>query len=126
MDDGQSIPFSALLAGNLLIKKDISNIELINSICLFEEQMNLCVIGDEGLSKLDNIVKEDDEGFHLIVDYNDRFNNMCTIKEYLYSMTNPMIRSFFGYQEELKINDIGSEVNKRKGIFKKIRTRVLH
>ena len=122
MDDGHLVPFSALLAGALLIKKDISNIELANSICLFEEQMN-CYIDDGDLYKLYGVVGRDDDGFHLIKNYDDKFNNICTVKEYLYSMTNPMIRSFFGYPEEIKVDNDKKNIT---GIFKRIRTRVSH
>lgn len=121
MDDGNSIPFSAFLAGALLTKERISKIELIDNIGKFEEENNK-YIDNRILYKIDEIVKEDNNDFYLIRNYNDVYDNRRTIRDYLYSMTTSEVKKFFGLTESQNIN-CGYNVIKTN-IFKKIRTRV--
>ncbi len=123
MDADGEILFSSFLAGALLKNKSIKYIDLANQMTLFENTTNYNIV-DDGYDKLSDIVIDTGDEIRLNRDFDNIYNNICTIKEYLYSMTNIGIRSFFG------IEDIGIEKNtdlckKKYGIFKKRKTRVL-
>ena len=122
MDNGDTLPFSNFLAGSLLINKSISYVELSNYICRFEGQTNKYII-DDNLFKLYDIVNCNNDCFTLKYDYDYCFNNICTIEEFLYSMTTPEIRNFFGYKDKV-IEE--KTVPPKEGLLKKIRTRVFH
>ena len=114
------LPLSAILAGALLIKTSVNNIELSNYISSLESDLNKYV-DDGDLYKLYGVVGRNSDEFYLICNYNDMCNRdicdrKCTVGDYLYSMTTPEIRSFFGIEEK--------KTTKKDGIFKKIRTRV--
>lgn len=123
MDNGDTLPFSNILAGALLIKKSISYVELSNYICLFEEVTNKYII-DDNLFKIYDIVYCKNDGFELKYDYDFCFNHICTVEESLYRMTTPEIRTFFGYKD--KENKKETADKKQLGLLKKIRTRVFH
>ena len=122
MDNGETLPFSNFLAGALLINRNISYVELSNYICLFEEQTNKYII-DDNLFKLYDIVHCNNDCFELKYNYDYYFNNICTIEEFLYRMTTPEIRNFFGYKDK----ELEKETtNEKVGLLKKIKTRVFH
>lgn len=121
MDDGNSLPFSAILAGALLTKSSINNIELSNYICMFENDNNE-YIDNYGLNKLYGIVGRDENAFYLLKEYNDFYDDKHTVEDYLYSLTNPEIRRFFGIPEKQIENNQYKE--SKPSIFKMIRTRV--
>ena len=72
---------------------------------------------------LNNIICNSDSIIYLVKDYNDLYDNCHTIKEYLYSMTNNVIRNFFGIEEK-KTNSVNDLVTKKPGILSRIKTRV--
>lgn len=122
MDTDVDILFSSFLAGALLKNKSIKYIELANEISRFEATTN-CNIVDDGLDKLSGIVCDHDFEIRLERDYSDVYNNVCTIKEYLYSMTNIDIRRFFGVVD-INIENNNVLFKSKPGILKKIKTRV--
>lgn len=123
MDADGEILFSSFLAGALLKYKTIEYVELTNQITLFENTTNYNIV-DDGYDKLSDIISDNGTEIRLNRDFDNIYNNICTIKEYLYSMTNIGVRSFF------EIDDISIENNndlckKKYGILNKGKTRVL-
>ena len=122
MDADGEILFSSFLAGALLKNKSIKYIDLANQMTLFENTTNYNIV-DDGYDKLSDIVIDTGDEIRLNRDFDYIYNNICTIKEYLYSMTNIGIRSFFEI-EDIPIKTIDTMGVKKTGILSKIKTRV--
>ena len=122
MDINGEVSLSSFLAGALLKSKSITYIELTNYMSSFEENTSYNII-DDGLNNINNIICNSDSIIYLVKDYNDLYDNCHTIKEYLYSMTNNVIRYFFGIEEK-KTNSVNDLVTKKPGILSRIKTRV--
>ena len=121
MEDAEGILLSSFLAGALLKNSTITYIELTNYISQFEDDTNYII--DDGLDKLSDIVYNGDCLIGLKKDYNDLYNNGCTIKGHLYSMTNSEVRKFFEI-EEIQMENKNDSPGKKPGILSKIKTRV--
>lgn len=124
MNGTEGISFSSFLAGALLSFGNVTNLELTNYMSSFESMYDISIY-DDGIDNLSGIIGYNSDGFYLIKGYDDKYNDICTVKEYLYSMTSSEIRTFYGYNDRLNLN-LSNVIAKKKGILKKLRTRVFH
>lgn len=121
--DGE-ILFSSFLAGALLKNKTVTYVDLVNYMSLFENVTNHRII-DDGLYKLFDITTKSDTVISLNADYDDFYDNIRTIRDYLYSMTDSQVRNFFEI-EDIELKNQDNYIVKKQGILKKIRTKVFH
>lgn len=101
MSEVQNVPFSAFLAGVLLVKKNITNMEFSILCSDFEQKMNVVFMSeaeDFNLSKLNKFYYLSADGIHLNGDYGDKVNidnKKYSFYECLYGFTNQVVRSYF-------------------------------
>lgn len=108
MPDEKEILFSSFVAGFLLVKNDISFIEISKEMSKFDCSGNFTMIEPKGdFDRLFGIVTFDDFGFHLTLDYNDEFNygtSSIIVQDYLYDLTTEEVRRYFGIEEREIVN----------------------
>ncbi|MGN1341868.1 MAG: hypothetical protein ACI4VL_01390 [Bacilli bacterium] len=118
MIDDKEILFSSFLAGFLLVKGDISYLEISNEISRFQYSNDLIIV-DPGFDfhKLKKLIVVDDFGIRLILDYDKEYidnGSLILVKDYLYNLTTEEIRRHFNIEEKEIINIYTSEKREKK------------
>ena len=91
MIDDKEILFSSFLAGFLLVKGDISYLEISNEMSRFQYSNDLIIV-DPGFDfhKLKKLIVVDDFGIRLTLDYDKEYidnGSLILVKDYLYNLT---------------------------------------
>lgn len=114
--DDCDVFFSSFIAGALYENRRIENINfgyLLSDFC----NVNDVDVGDDD-EKIDSIVELDDKSIYLTREYDDIIiinGQKMTLKEYLYSLTTPIVRKYFNIPEvENKINNSDKLIKKIK------------
>lgn len=118
MIDDKEILFSSFLAGFLLVKGDISYLEISNEISRFQYSNDLIIV-DPGFDfhKLKKLIVVDDFGIRLTLDYDKEYidnGSLILVKDYLYNLTTEEIRRHFNIEEKEIINIYTSEKREKK------------
>lgn len=118
MIDDKEILFSSFLAGFLLVKGDISCLEISNEISRFQYSNDLIIV-DPGFDfhKLKKLIVVDDFGIRLALDYDKEYidnGSLILVKDYLYNLTTEEIRRHFNIEEKEIINIYTSEKREKK------------
>lgn len=133
MPDDKEILFSSFIAGFLLVKNDISFIEISKEMSNFDCSGNFVVVEPKGdFDRLCGLVDFDNLGFHLTLDYSDEFScgsSSLLVRDYLYDLTTEEVRRYFGIEEREIINIYtgskkGDNVNKNSILMRIKRTKV--
>lgn len=108
MIDDKEILFSSFLAGFLLVKGDISYLEISNEMSRFQYSNDLIIV-DPGFDfhKLKKLIVVDDFGIRLTLDYDKEYidnGSLILVKDYLYNLTTEEIRRHFNIEEKEIIN----------------------
>ena len=118
MIDDKEILFSSFLAGFLLVKGDISYLEISNEMSRFQYSNDLIIV-DPGFDfhKLKKLIVDDDFGIRLTLDYDKEYidnGSLILVKDYLYNLTTEEIRRHFNIEEKEIINIYTSEKREKK------------
>ncbi len=118
MIDDKEILFSSFLAGFLLVKGDISYLEISNEMSRFQYSNDLIIV-DPGFDfhKLKKLIVVDDFGIRLTLDYDKEYidnGSLILVKDYLYNLTTEEIRRHFNIEEKEIINIYISEKREKK------------
>ncbi len=118
MIDDKEILFSSFLAGFLLVKGDISYLEISNEMSRFQYSNDLIIV-DPGFDfhKLKKLIVVDDFGIRLTLDYDKEYidnGSLILVKDYLYNLTTEEIRRHFNIEEKEIINIYTSEKREKK------------
>lgn len=118
MIDDKEILFSSFLAGFLLVKGDISYLEISNEMSRFQYSNDLIIV-DPGFDfhKLKKLIVADDFGIRLAFDYDKEYidnGSLILVKDYLYNLTTEEIRRHFNIEEKEIINIYTSEKREKK------------
>lgn len=118
MIDDKEILFSSFLAGFLLVKGDISYLEISNEMSRFQYSNDLIIV-DPGFDfhKLKKLIVVDDFGIRLALDYDKEYidnGSLILVKDYLYNLTTEEIRRHFNIEEKEIINIYTSEKREKK------------
>lgn len=124
MIDDKEILFSSFLAGLLLVKGDISYLEISNEMSRFQYSNDLIIV-DPGFDfhKLKKLIVVDDFGIRLTLDYDKEYidnGSLILVKDYLYNLTTEEIRRHFNIEEKEIIN-IYTSVKREKKYSKLIK-----
>lgn len=124
MIDDKEILFSSFLAGFLLVKGDISYLEISNEMSRFQYSNDLIIV-DPGFDfhKLKKLIVVDDFGIRLTLDYDKEYidnGSLILVKDYLYNLTTEEIRRHFNIEEKEIIN-IYTSVKREKKYSKLIK-----
>lgn len=124
MIDDKEILFSSFLAGFLLVKGDISYLEISNEMSRFQYSNDLIIV-DPGFDfhKLKKLIVVDDFGIRLALDYDKEYidnGSLILVKDYLYNLTTEEIRRHFNIEEKEIIN-IYTSVKREKKYSKLIK-----
>lgn len=118
MIDDKEILFSSFLAGFLLVKGDISYLEISNEMSRFQYSNDLIIV-DPGFDfhKLKKLIVVDDFGIRLTLNYDKEYidnGSLILVKDYLYNLTTEEIRRHFNIEEKEIINIYTSEKREKK------------
>ena len=118
MIDDKEILLSSFLAGFLLVKGDISYLEISNEMSRFQYSNDLIIV-DPGFDfhKLKKLIVDDDFGIRLTLDYDKEYidnGSLILVKDYLYNLTTEEIRRHFNIEEKEIINIYTSEKREKK------------
>ena len=124
MIDDKEILFSSFLAGFLLVKGDISYLEISNEMSRFQYSNDLIIV-DPGFDfhKLKKLIVVDDFGIRLTLDYDKEYidnGSLILVEDYLYNLTTEEIRRHFNIEEKEIIN-IYTSVKREKKYSKLIK-----
>lgn len=124
MIDDKEILFSSFLAGFLLVKGDISYLEISNEMSRFQYSNDLIIV-DPGFDfhKLKKLIVVDDFGIRLTLNYDKEYidnGSLILVKDYLYNLTTEEIRRHFNIEEKEIIN-IYTSVKREKKYSKLIK-----
>ena len=114
--------FNSFLAGVLLTKKRIGNLEFANLMCEFENSYNVCIASSDDV---EIPVYLDDKSISIHNDYEDIViigNKSMTVYDYLYSLTSLRVRNYFNLKNEKMVNV--KEVKSIKKTLKRIATSI--
>lgn len=110
----REITFTSFLAGVLLVKRDVGNLEFSELMAEFQNHYNVDFLEfDYDYTKLNGIFCHDSFGLHLISNYTDKIiseNVQCDMHTYLYEIADKEAISFL----EQKFGIILSEGNRKK------------
>lgn len=87
--------FNSFIAGLLLTKKTVCNLEFFELMNVFENKYAVCVVGEN----FDLPLKINDSSMSLIQDYEEYiiFNNTrITVRDYLNNIASDRVKEFFG------------------------------
>lgn len=130
MPEEKEVLFSSFIAGFLLVKDDISFVEISKEMSSFDHSGNFMVVDPSGdFDKLRGLVALDNLGCHLTLNYDCEFDygdSSIIVRDYLYGLTTEDVRKYFGIEEREIINIYtGSKKEKKNSILMKIkRTKV--